>query len=169
VLLLLSALVVAAAVAAVGFRLVREIALARGELSRTRSLQLIATFAPGIAAAAEDPRALLTWQPLADRARQLFPGEFSALDGAAGGRFPFTRGQIEDAHARWSTDWLAWERTHDASYKLKAAEMQREIASGGSAAGKEQLEAIEREKVDRYQQRYSEYVRVSKALQALMK
>ncbi|OFW30648.1 MAG: hypothetical protein A3H97_24125 [Acidobacteria bacterium RIFCSPLOWO2_02_FULL_65_29] len=168
-LILISAGIVAVAVVGVGLRVAHELTAAHRELARTRSLQLISVFAPGIAAAADDPRALLTWQPLASTARHLFPAEFAAIDGAGGGRFPFTTEEIEAAHARWSTDWLAWERSHDAAYKLKAAEIERELASGGTTATRARLEAVEREKIDLYQQRYSEYVRVSKALYGLTK
>src|SRR5688500_4401278 len=90
------------------------------DASRTRHLQIVALFAPGMAAVAEDPRALLVWQPLAATARALFPEDFAAIDRAAGAMFPFTREQVEAAHARWSTEWLAWEQTHDAECKLKA-------------------------------------------------
>jgi hypothetical protein len=168
-LLLVSALVVAAAVVGAGVYVAKELAAARGELARARSLELMTVFASGIAAAATDPRALLVWQPLAASARALYPAEFLELDKAAGGRFPFTREQIEDAHARWSADWLTWEQSHDATYKMKAAEIQREIAAGGSAALRDRLDAVEREKLELYQRRYSDYVRVSKGLQALTK
>ena len=167
---MLSAVVVSGVVAGVGLRIAREVAAARIEAARARPLQLMEVFAPGMASAADDPRALLTWQPLAAVARQLFPAEFAALDLAAGGRFPFAAHQIETAHARWSADWLAWERTHDAEYKRKAAEIEQELAAGGgSGALRARLDAVEREKIDLYQRRYGEYVRVSKALQALMK
>ncbi len=36
-------------------------------------------------------------------------------------RFPFGPDQIQNAHARWTADWLAWELVHDTEYKLKAA------------------------------------------------
>jgi hypothetical protein len=101
-------------------------------------------------------------------ARQLFPSESAALDRAAGGTFPFTSEHAQAAHAQWTADWLAWERTHDAAYKLKAAAAEQElVASGGAAAHRAKLDAIESEKLDLYQRRYSEYVRVAKALQAL--
>ena len=165
--LLLSALVIAGVMAGVGLRMTQELAAARGEQARDRSLRVLAVFAPGMAAAADDPRALLTWQPLAAAARTLFPTEFDALDRAAGGRFPFTVEQIEAAHARWSADWLTWERSHGASYKRKAADIERELAAGASAAARARLDAVEQEKIELYQQRYTDYVRVSKALQAL--
>ena len=111
---------------------------------------------------------LLVWQPLATTARKLCPADFDALDRASGGRFPFSAEQIEAAHARWSADWLAWERTHDTEYKLKAATVEAELASSGrSALGRARLDAVEREKLDTYQRRYEEYARVSKALRAL--
>lgn len=164
----LSAVVVAGAVAWAGVRVARTMAAARVEDERTRSLQLLALFAPGIVAAADDPRALVIWQPVAAAARRLFPTEFAALDHASGGRFPFSAEQIEASHARWSADWLAWELAHDTEYKLKAAAVEQELAaSGNSAVGRARLDAVEREKLERYQQRYSEYVRVSRALQTL--
>jgi hypothetical protein len=99
-----------------------------------RRLQILALFAPGLAAAAEDPRALLVWQPLASTARALFPDDFAAIERAAGAPFPFGRDQIEAAHARWSSDWLAWERTHDGNTRLKGAAAEEELrASPGSA------------------------------------
>jgi hypothetical protein len=128
----------------------------------------MALCSPGIGAGLDDPRALLTWQPLAATARKLFPSEFAALDQASGRNFPFGVEQIEAAHARWSADWLAWERTHDADYKLKAAQIEADIsAEGGSALGRARLDAVEREKLDKYQRRYEEYARVSKALRVL--
>jgi hypothetical protein len=172
VLLLLAALLVALAVVASAFvvavRVRSAIESARETTAEARRLQLISLFAPGIAAAVDDPRALLAWQPLAATSRALFPKEFAELDRAAGTRFPFTNAQIDAAHARWSANWLAWERTHDAEYKLKAAAVEEELkASGGSALLRAQLESVEREKLDRYQRRYEEYTRVSKALKEL--
>ena len=100
--------------------------------------------------------------------RLLLPAECDALDKAAGGHFPFTTSQIEAAHARWTTDWLAWERAHDAEFKVKAAVAEQEIAaSGGAADARGRLETIEREKLELYQRRYQDYVQVAKALQAL--
>ena len=114
------------------------------------------------------PKALLAWQPLANTLRAQFPQEFAALDTAAGGRFPFSKDVITDAHARWTAEWLAWERTHDATYKLKALEVQRELENeGGVTVARARLDAIESEKLDLYQRRYEQYVRIGKALQAL--
>jgi hypothetical protein len=136
---------------------------------RDRSLRLMALLAPGVAAANEDPRALLAWQPLATTARKLFPEECAALDRAAGATFPFNSEQIQAAHARWSAEWLAWEQRHDTEYKLKAAEIETSMRTPeGSSLGRARLDAVEGEKLERYQRRYEEYVRVAKALQALM-
>ena len=102
-------------------------------------------------------------------ARQLFPKEFDALDRTAGAAFPFTTELLQSAHAQWSADWLSWERMHDATYKVKAAEAEHELAaSGGAPFVRAKLDAIEKEKLDLYQRRYQEYIRVAKALQALI-
>jgi hypothetical protein len=58
---------------------------------------------------------------------------------------------------------------HDGDYKLKAAIIEQELStSGGSPLVRAKLEAVEREKLDLYQRRYQEYVRVAKGLQSLM-
>jgi hypothetical protein len=163
---LIAALVLAARMVV---RVQRIETAARHSAQSARRLQLLQLFAPGVAAAADDARALLTWQPLASTARALFPDDFAELDRAAGATFPFSRDQIEAAHARWSTDWLAWEQTHDAEYKLKAAGAEEEWrASPGSSVLRARVDSVEREKLDRYQRRYEEYTRVSKALKKLM-
>ena len=167
---LLAAIVVAAAVVWTGLRITQATTASRSGDVRNRSLELMALFAPGVAHAADDPRALLTWQPLAAAARKLFPEEFALLDQVSGSAFPFNAQALEAAHARWSADWLAWERTHDAEYKLKAADAEEQLkASVNPSLARSRVEAVEREKIERYQQRYTDYVRVSKALQAMMK
>jgi hypothetical protein len=146
-----------------------ELRAARHDAERARTLTLLTLFAPARRDAQNDPQALLAWQPCAKIARQLFPAETAALDRAAGVPFPFTPDELQSAHARWTTEWLAWERAHDASYKLKAAAIAQEIgAAGASPALRGRLEAIEQEKLDLYQRRYSDYVRIAKALQTLI-
>ena len=162
-----AAIVVAAAIVWAAHALVLELRAVRTEATRTRALAVLQTFSAGIAAAHAEPRALLTWVPLARAARQVLPSEFALLDAAAGATFPFSTEQVQAAHARWTADWLAWERTHDAEYKLKAVVLQRELAAGESAGVRARLESVEREKLDLYQRRYSEYVQVAKALQSL--
>ncbi len=165
---LLAAAIVGAAIVGAAQHVVGELRRSREEAARGRALTVAQMFAPGIAAAHADPRALLVWQPLAKATRQLFPGEFSTLDIMTGGTFPFPIAQIQAAHSQWTADWLAWERSHDYEYKLKAAAAEHELGvSGGSPIVRAKLEAVEREKLDLYQHRYQDYVRVAKALQAL--
>ena len=163
----IAAAIVAAAIVWAAHALVSELRAVRTEATRTRTLAVLQTFSAGIAAAHTDPRALITWVPLARAARQLLPAEFALLDAAAGGSFPFSAERIQAAHAQWTAEWLAWERAHDAEYKLKAAVLERELAAGESAMARARLEAVEREKLDLYQRRYQEYVQVAKALQSL--
>ena len=142
-------------------------------LQRQRSadmLQLLATFGPAIAASQHDPRQLLAWYPVAQASRKLFPQAFQELDRVHGSTFPFTRDQLQAAHARCSSDWLAWERAHDAEFALKTAQVQDEIDRAGqpSTLLRTRLAAIEQEKLERYQQRYEEYIKTSKALAALV-
>ena len=166
--LLLSALIVAGALAWSAQGVVHELRASRAAAGRGRLLALVELFAPARAEAAADPRNLLLWQPLAVAVRQLCPDECGALDRAWGGTFPFVADQIRAAHDQWTTDWLSWERSHDAAYKLKAAMAEQDlVASGGSPIARGQLEAVEQEKLDLYQRRYAEYVRTAKALQAL--
>lgn len=165
---IVAAAIVAAAVVLAGRQLAAAIDRSRAEAARGRSAALLAMFAPALAAAEADPRAVLVWQPLAQVARQQHPDAFAELDRASGGGFPFTPERLQAAHARWSADWLAWEAAHDAEYKQKAAEAEEALArAGGSPALKARLALVEREKLERYQQRYTEYVQVAKALQAL--
>jgi len=154
--------------AAIGLVLWRLGELLQQQRQRALIQQIIATFGPASAAVQQDPKQLLVWYPIARASRKLFPDAFKALDDASGGAFPFTKEQIQAAHARWSADWLAWERAHDGEYKLRAAAAQEELGErAASAYGRSRLESIEREKLERYQQRYEEYTRVSKALQTL--
>ena len=166
--LLLSALLVSAAVIWASVRIASAVQASRPETVRARALELTAMFAPGLSAAAGDPRAILVWQPLARMARHMFPEEFALIDQAAGGAFPFSADRLQAAHSQWTADWLAWERSHDTEYKLKAAVVEEEIAAAGtSAVLRARLDAVEGEKLDLYQRRYQEYVRVAKALQAI--
>jgi hypothetical protein len=167
--ILLAALIVAGAVYWAAQEIVRELKAGRASGADAQAAQLLQTFAPGVAAVQTDPRSLLTWQPLARAARQLFPNAFAALDRAAGSAFPFSREQIEAAHARWTAEWLAWEHSHDAEFKMKAAVAEHELtASGGSPVLRARLDAVEREKLESDQRRYEEYIRIAKAIQALI-
>jgi hypothetical protein len=139
----------------------------RDDVKQLRLLTIISTFAPGLTAAQADPRALLVWQPLARTARTLFPDEFAELDRASGGTFPFPAERIQAAHAQWTAEWLAWERAHDAEYKRKAVEADSELAGVDPPVARARRDAIEQQKLELYQRRYEEYIRVAKGLQAL--
>jgi hypothetical protein len=152
-------LIAAAAVAWGATSIASELRRTREDAVRAQALAIAQTFAPAIAAAQSDPRVLLTWQPLAKSMRVLFPEAFAALDRASSATFPFTTDRLQSAHAHWTADWLAWERTHDAEYKTRAAEAQSSPA---------RFDLIEREKLETYQRRYEEYIRVARALQALI-
>ena len=163
-----SAIIIAASIVWAAHRVVSTCrgAAMRDDARKTRVLALLQLFAMPVTGVSNDPRILISWHPLARTARALFPDEFASLDPAYGGEFPFTRTQIEAAHAQWTADWLAWERTHDTEYKLKATEAERQITDDASIV-RARLDSIEREKLDLYQRRYEEYVRVAKTLQAL--
>ncbi len=157
------------AVLVAAFRIAAAVQASRPDPTRARALELMAMFAPALSAAAGDPRAILVWQPLARMTRQICPDAFALIDQAAGSAFPFSHDRLQSAHAQWTADWLAWERGHDTEYKLRAAVVEQEItAAGTSAVMRARLDAVESEKLDLYQRRYQEYVRVAKALQALL-
>ena len=128
---------------------------------------LVATFGPAVAKVKVEPREVVAWAGVASTARGLFPEAFKELDAAAGDRFPFSGAVIEEAHARWTTQWLAWEREHDLEYRRRAGQVETELASGSAgdvSSLHSQLAAIEQEKLQRYQERYEEYVRVGRAM-----
>ena len=158
------ALIVGAALAYALWRIGDEL---RRERREAAVRQLLTTFAA--AAAQQDPKQMVIWHPLAQTARKLFPDAFKELDTAAGGAFPFTREQLKAAHAKWTAEWLAWERAHDAEYSLTAAQVQDEIDRAHGQASpllRTRLAAVEQQKLERYQQRYEEYIKTAKALAA---
>jgi hypothetical protein len=153
-------------------QIVADLKATRVEAARARAAAMLQLFGPALSETARDPRALLVWYPLAKLARATDPDVFATLDRAAEGTFPFRQEQVQTAHAQWTADWLAWERRHDAEYKLKAAALEQELGldvgtAGASPILRARLDAIEREKLDTYQRRYQEYAQVAKALQAL--
>lgn len=135
-----------------------EVRKTREEAARAHTLAIAQMFAPAVNAAHTDPRSVLVWQPLARTARALFPDEFAALDRAAGSTFPLSTDRIQAAHSQWTADWLAWEAAHDAEYKQRAA----------AETDRGRLDLIERQKLETYQRRYEEYIRVARAIQALL-
>jgi hypothetical protein len=130
-------------------------------------LGLLASFGPIMERAHTEPRALLTWHPIAVAARQSFPEAFASLDGDGAHRFPFGSALLETAHATWTADWLTWEGEHDAEFRRRAATL--EAKSGDTDPGDIRAghDLLEREKLERYQRQYETYVKVSKALAAL--
>ena len=160
--------VIALLVAGLWFTVTRELRAFRSESARHA---VLGTFGSAQAAVHANPTLLLTWYPLAQAARKLDPATFAALDAATGATFPFTREKVERAHARVSSEWLAWEQAHDEEYRVKAATAEQEMAgSSGEAArvARARLDRIQHEKIERYQQRYELYIRTAKALQALL-
>ena len=132
--------------------------------------ELLATFAPAVAAVRRDPQQLLAWYPLARMSRRLFPDAFKRLDEAAGAAFPFTADAVQVAHAQCTAEWLAWERTHDAEYSVKIAQIQDEIERMPAPASpllRTRLAAAEQQKLGEYQRRYEQYIKTAKALAAL--
>jgi hypothetical protein len=142
----------------------------RRQRRETTLRQMLATFAPAVVASHQDPKQLMVWYPMAQASRKLFPDAFKDLDAAVGGAFPFTKEQAKAAHARCTADWLAWERAHDAEYSVKVAEVQDHIDRTQGPASpllRTRLAALEQQKLERYQQRYEEYIKTAKALAAL--
>jgi len=166
---LIAACVAAVAAVAVAVRRLAAVVERRHRAATVRDL--LALFSPATAAVLQDSRQLLAWYPLARGARKLFPEAFAELDGAFGGTFPFTKDQLQAAHARCTSDWLAWERAHDAEFSLKAAQVEDDIARAGgppSALARTRLAALEQQKLEVYQRRYEKYIKTAKALAALM-
>ena len=159
--------VVGLVITVIGVVLVLELRERRREELRIR---LIAVFAPAIAQARADPRGLVAWAEVARVSRKLFPEAFHRLDLASEGRFPFSAELVEAVHAKWTSEWLAWERQHDLDYKQRASAAEAELIRTGetdAATVRARLAAIEQEKLQTYQERYEEYVRIGKAIGAL--
>ena len=151
----------------IGFLGIREMRQSRREQIL---LQLLAAFGPAIAVGRKDPEMFVAWSRLAEAARMLFPESFAKLDDSVAGRFPFSQEAIEAAHARWTADWLAWERQHDIEYKSKEATIEVALESASEveqASLRVQLVAVTEEKLQSYQARYEEYVRIGKAITSL--
>jgi hypothetical protein len=166
--LLVSAFIVAAAVVWSATRIAAALSSRSEPHAADRTAEMLALFAPGAAAVRDDLKQLLVWQPMAVTARKLFPREFAALDQAAGRTFPFSTDDLQAAHSRWTAEWLAWERSNDAECKLKVTLLEHEMGEKlNTPAGRARLDALERDKLDRYQRHYEEYTRIAKGLQAL--
>ncbi len=160
-------LLLALVVAVVGSLVVVEIRRSRKE---QLLVGLLGIFGAALARGREHPRELVGLMDVAIATRKLFPKEYQELDRMSGFSFPFQPDLVEAAHARWTAEWLAWERQHDLVYKRKAGEIEAELdhCDGETAAlARMRLATIEQEKLQLYQQRYEEYVQVGKVLGAL--
>jgi hypothetical protein len=133
-------------------------------------LRVLEIFGAAIPRVQKVPPELVSWAKLANAARGLFPHAFVSLDAAIGDRFPFPAGLVEGVRARWTSEWLTWEREHDAEYKGRASEIDHNLSVGTQADAQRlrgRLAEIEQEKLLRYQERYEQFVRVSKELSDL--
>ena len=129
---------------------------------------LLASVGPAVARA--DGPELLGWRRVAAMLRGLLPEAVRAIEHRTGEPFPFPREVVEDAHARWTADWLAWERAHDIRFRQRTSALEtelRERGESGTASGQARLAALDDEKLQDYQRRYEEYVRVGKELATL--
>jgi hypothetical protein len=166
-LIALAVLVGAGVIAWAVVRATRVAPVVSDDAAKSRQLALLSAFAPAVVAAAHDPTVIVTWQPVVQTARALFPAEFAAIEKASGATFPFSSELVRQAHARWTTEWLVWERGHDAEFKRRAAAAHADPGAPITAATRAALDAIENEKLELYQRRYAEYVQIAKALQAI--
>lgn len=136
-------------------------------------MQLFRMFSVPITQAQADPKVLARWSELSVQMRGLFPDIFRKVEASSGVPFPFSFELIESAHAKWTSDWLAWERKHDLEYKERIRAVESELnkvsesISDETSALRSRLNAIELEKLGRYQERYEEYVRVGKTIAEL--
>jgi hypothetical protein len=145
---------------------------ARREARRQHREQLIALLlaSVGPAVARADGQELLGWRRVAGTLRDLLPDAVRTIERRTGQPFPFPREVVEDAHARWTADWLAWERAHDIRFRQRTSALEAELRECGeadTAAGRARLATLDDEKLQDYQRRYEEYVRVGKELAAL--
>ena len=145
---------------------------ARRERRRQHRELLMASLLAGVgpAVARADGRELLGWRRVAGTMRALLPDAVGAIEQRTGEPFPFPRAVVDDAHARWTADWLAWEREHDIRFRQRTSALEAELRTSGeadTAAGKARLASLDDEKLQDYQRRYEEYVRVGQALAAL--
>ena len=161
--LALAVLIVAVTVAVVGALVV---AARRRHRRDDQLLALVAMFGPVVERARHDPRVLLTWYPTAEGLRQAFPDVFDVLGQGQRG-YPFSPADLEAAHAKWTADWLDWERSHDAEYREKSLVLETSLQHATdetATALNARVSALEREKLGDYQRRYEEYVKVSRGL-----
>ena len=142
------------------------------ELKRQHRERLAAMFVTGLVpvVARSDPQELIAWSGAIGMARAMYPEIVENLDAASGGQFPFTSELIEKAHSKWTTEWLSWERKHDTEFKERTREVLAHSGSFGdsmSQGDRAKLDSIEDDKLQSYQRKYEEYIRIGNALSAL--
>ena len=126
---------------------------------------LVTVIPPSLATS--DPRVILGWANSFGVVRRLFPMAIQRIEHVSGGPFPVSNAIIEQVHARWTTDWLAWERNHNAEFQEKSAALEAEAGTTGRMVDPDiraRSARLEDEKLQTYQQRYEEYVSIGKAL-----
>ena len=134
-------------------------------------LMAVLLTASAAAIARAEPRELLAWQSTAKTVRRLFPDVVAELEAKGGESFPIPKKVAEDAHAKWTAEWLAWERHHDVEFRKRTSVLEAELKAGGhehSPDGHARIAALEDEKLQSYQRRYEEYVQVGKGLTDLL-
>ncbi len=163
-------LALAAVAAAIGLGAFLVAGALRDRRRDAQILGLLAAFGPAAERARTDPRVLLAWYPFVNAARRAFPEAFGALEPEGQPQLPLGPADLEAAHARWSTEWLDWERRQDAEHRAKREAVEAELGQATDVTApplRARLEALEREKLEQYQRRYEEYVSVSRALRHL--
>ena len=135
--------------------------------------QLMAVLLTGSAAAIAraEPRELLAWGATAKTARRLFPDVVAELESRGGESFPIPKKVAEDAHAKWTAEWLAWEHHHDAEFRKRTSVLEAELQAAGqehAPDGHARIAALEDERLQSYQRRYEEYVQIGKGLTDLL-
>ena len=130
---------------------------------------LLSTLGPAVVRA--DPRELLAWYHFARTIRKVFPDAITVIETTTGEEFPIPRELLEEAHSRWTSEWLFWERQHHADFTARERALQAELAEDGevsSVTGRDRLATLENEKLQMYQQHYEEYVRIGSKFGALL-
>jgi len=131
---------------------------------------LLSMFGPVIERSRSDPRIILSWHPIGEVARQTFPEAFATIEQKWVEKFPFNSAQIEAAHAQWTAKWLEWENDHNSDYQRKEESITAELNPEDRESSNEaraRTDRLEQEKLQLYQRRYEEYVRISRGLAGL--
>jgi adenine phosphoribosyltransferase len=158
------ALIVAAAIWWTAQQIVGELRAAR-DGRRAAGCSCSSSSLPRARRGAARSTAFLVWYPLA-RSRASCCRPTARLDPRRR-IVPVPAGAGAGAHAQWTMTGSPGSGPTTAS-KLKAATAEQALAaSPDSPVLRGRLDAVEREKLDTYQRRCAEYVRIAKALQAL--